>query len=716
MANKHFEEFAQDCANKLASQIEAGKAPWSLGGSIPEYPVDAISGKPLEGITALQLLVREKTSGFEDNRWLTRTQIAALGGCLKKGARGVPSIVWNLSGEGKLKPTKLPETYFNVEQCDGLSKLAPPDKIEHQPESLLDDLCLSMGLKQTTDYDSYIRTFPAFVSKNRELVFGSNTFYDPSGKNSSKERLNRALDGLRAVSDELSHRQWQQFTSKNDSIGRSADDYADEFALRSRLAQTFMQPYAGNKLPITDKDMEETNNKNIAALIRKQPSVLFEACADISKTVNQAIEKSERSYILLDFERQEVKLLKAGQCRDYVAREINNLKLPGSVTSVKDFQDLQEELCKKGYFDPYRTLQPLLNPNCSESYKKLCDQINHCGFAFVENRPLESKELPFDVQNLLILAHARSPRMGELTEQAVSQSRIAEDVFGSKQKWLKEQQEILSKGQHVPTAEEVMKLWDRIAYNRRVPHELPVNLNQVWLVDFDKNSVGPVPTEKAINQSLALIEKWTQKISRSADNLRSNLFYQYRSFTEERSQRQSVEAPFLKALDADKDISFCDRFLNPARSGENARLGNIVLRDLDHKGLVLCRSKKELLEVTSWQGKELTAQSENLLKKAGLNIEQVKENCKPQTDMQAQQSFNDFCCAQKTFYSVETARRQRSEEQSIRQILQGATPEKIQEIKELIKAEIEKVSQSNRKEIPKNEVSKQVRQQSGMER
>lgn len=47
MANKHFEEFAQDCANKLASQIEAGKAPWELGGVPAAYPVDAISGKPL---------------------------------------------------------------------------------------------------------------------------------------------------------------------------------------------------------------------------------------------------------------------------------------------------------------------------------------------------------------------------------------------------------------------------------------------------------------------------------------------------------------------------------------------------------------------------------------------------------------------------------------------------------------------------------------------
>ena len=110
MANKHFEEFAQDCANKLASQIEAGKAPWELGGVPAAYPVDAISGKPLQGITALQLMVREKTSGFEDNRWLTPSQIAVLGASVKKGARGVPSVAWNQGLEGEFKPTKIPQT------------------------------------------------------------------------------------------------------------------------------------------------------------------------------------------------------------------------------------------------------------------------------------------------------------------------------------------------------------------------------------------------------------------------------------------------------------------------------------------------------------------------------------------------------------------------------------------------------------------------------
>ena len=96
---------------------------------------------------------------------------------------------------------------------------------------------------------------------------------------------------------------------------------------------------------------------------------------------------------------------------------------------------------------------------------------------------------------------------------------------------------------------------------------------------------------------------------------------------------------------------------------------------------------------------------------------QNDHDLRPFADVQeAQQRFNDFCCAQKTFYSVETVRRQRSEEQTIRQILQGASPEKIQEIKELIKAEIERIAKSSQKNVQKNEVIQPVRTQSGMER
>ena len=141
-----------------------------------------------------------------------------------------------------------------------------------------------------------------------------------------------------------------------------------------------------------------------------------------------------------------------------------------------------------------------------------------------------------------------------------------------------------------------------------------------------------------------------------------------------------------------------------------------MLRDLDHKGLIICRSAKELLEASYWQGTALEAQAEAIIQKTGLDVDTAKELCATRNVQEAQQRFNDFCCAQKTFYSVETVRRQRSEEQTIRQILQGASPEKIQEIKELIKAEIERIAKSSQKNVQKKEVIQPVRTQSGMER
>lgn len=132
--------------------------------------------------------------------------------------------------------------------------------------------------------------------------------------------------------------------------------------------------------------------------------------------------------------------------------------------------------------------------------------------------------------------------------------------------------------------------------------------------------------------------------------------------------------------------------------------------------MVICRNLKEVLEASSWQGKGLEAQAEAIIHKLGLHVGKAKELSAPQSPQEAQQRFNDFCCAQKTFYSVETARRRRSEEQTIRQILQGASPEKIQEIKELIKAEIERIAKSSQKNVQKNEVIQPVRTQSGMER
>lgn len=643
MANKHFEEFAQDCANKLASQIEAGKAPWELGGVPAAYPVDAISGKPLQGITALQLMVREKTSGFEDNRWLTPSQIAVLGASVKKGARGVPSVAWNQGLEGEFKPTKIPQTYYNVEQCENFKRPLPELlPIEQQPKAQFEDMCALLGY--TNKGSVWESGVSAYVNGRDELILAQRSSYEPGGRDSDKKyelsQLRAALDGIRAITDARVYDNFQGLLESKHT------DKETSYFLRENLARAFMQSHIGSKLPRNQNDFttEEIieQNKDIAGLIRSHPSILFEAAADASKVVNHTIEKSEQKYILVDFERQEVKRLTAAQSRDYVAQELNQLKLSGTILHDPDFRELQTNLHKQGYFNPYQTLTKPLYPD-QKSEDSLCRKINHCGFAFVEeNRLTKDKEnLSYESLNLLNLTHARSPRLGSLTEDAFKQSLI-------------------------------------------------------------ENGIG-----------------WAEKTPTLFDRHRQKLLSQFGKFKEERGDRhltRNNDLPLFGTIALEKEIALCDQFLNPARSGGNDRNGNVVLRDLDHKGLIICRSAKELLEASSWQGTALEAQAEAIIQKTGLDVDKAKELCAPRNVQEAQQRFNDFCCAQKTFYSVETVRRQRSEEQTIRQILQGASPEKIQEIKELIKAEIERIAKSSQKNVQKNEVIQPVRTQSGMER
>ena len=483
-----------------------------------------------------------------------------------------------------------------------------------------------------------------------------------------------------------------------------------------------MQSHIGSKLPknLNDFTPEEIieQNKDIADLIRTHPSILFEAAADASKVVNRTIEKSEQKYIIVDFERQEVKRLTASQSRDYVAQELNQLKLSGTILHDPYFRELQTNLHKQGYFNPYQTLTKPLYPD-QKSEDSLCRKINHCGFAFVEENQLtkDKENLSYESLNLLNLTHARSPRLGSLTEDAFIQSLI-ENGIGFTKKRIEEQLSKLDRSSR-PDVSDALSLWDSLSYDRRRAQNPIVTRVSCWIVNFDTNRIEGTTIEDAVSNSLNLIEKWAAKTPTLSCGLRQKLLSQFGRFKEERGDRnltRNNDLPLFGTSDPEKEIALCDQFLNPSRSGENDLNGNVVLRDLDRKGLVICRNLKEVLEASSWQGTALEAQAEAIIQKTGLDVDKAKELCAPRNVQEAQQRFNDFCCAQKTFYSVETVRRQRSEEQTIRQILQGASPEKIQEIKELIKAEIERIAKSSQKNVQKNEVIQPVRTQSGMER
>lgn len=700
MAETLFDKYAQDCANKLAEQIEAGKAPWSMGGSVPEYPVDAVSGKPMAGITALQLLMKEKSAGFSDNRWLTEPQIAALGGKVSKGARGIPSVSWMETTTGELKQSKIPTTYYNVEQCENLSRLPPYCPYIHNPQRLLENTCLAFDFKTKHEYGNPT----AYVNTKNELVLGNSSFYDPSGKNYEKERLNEALDGIRAVTEFVNYQKHQDLSKQPEGD--------NELTLREKLARTFMQSYAGNRFPIYDKDAEQTDNKLIADFIRKQPSSLFNAAADASHLVDRIMEISERSYILFDYERQDAFIFKAGECRSYLAKEFSKLNISGSLLNDSKVRAFKDSLSTQGYFSPYSSTG-ILNPAVE---KNLCSRLNHCGFSFVDNQNRENF-LSHYCADKLLAAQSRSALMGERAQKAILESDIPPDF--NKKEWLetKINDYQLSQNEN-PFVVAAGKTWNEIAYQRRVADKDFFSLKHCWAVNFDTDTVKKLTLKDAIGQAKDMAAAWMEKDKNYDSSAGSSIRDACRELFNSR-KTSSVYDDLFGRVKAEQELAYCDQILSPARDSDGR--GNIALRGLNHKGLVICSDPRALPEVCSWGSESLKVQCSEVLKNEGLSFEAIEALRKNEPNYKKQEHFNDFCNAQKTFYSIESKRRETEELKLMRKAFADPTPEKLDAIKAAAREQISSMRNSSRQ---KQTASKQApasereikRTASGMER
>lgn len=700
MEKTSFEKLAEDVSSKFADLVEAGKAPWSMGGSVPEYPVDAVSGKPMAGITALQLMMKEKSAGFSDNRWLTEPQIAALGGKVSKGARGIPSVSWMETTTGELKQSKIPTTYYNVEQCENLSRLPPLSPYNHNPRELMPDICAGFGLKTTHEYGNP----SAYVNIKNELVLGNSSFYDPSGKNYDKERLNEALDGIRAVTKFVNYQKHQDLSKQSEGV--------NELVLREKLARTFIQSYAGNRFPIFDKEVEQTDNKNLAEFIRKQPSSLFSAAADASRLVDRIMEKSERSYILFDYERQDAFILKAGECRNYLAKEFSKLSLSGTLLNDSGVRELKDSLSKQGYFSPYKGTN-ILNPVAEEN---LCGQLNHCGYQFVENRNRDNFLSPYDADKILA-AQSRSALMGERAQKTILESDIPPDF--NKKEWLetKINDYQLSQNEN-PFVVAAGKTWNEIAYQRRVADKDFFSLKHCWAVNFDTGTVKKLTLKDAIGQAKDMAAAWMEKDKNYDSSAGSSIRDACRELFNSR-KTSSVYDDLFGRVKAEKELACCDQILSPARDSDGK--GNIALRGLNHKGLVICSDPRALPEVCSWGSDSLKVQCSDVLKNEGLSFEAIEALRKNEPNYKKQEHFNDFCNAQKTFYSIESKRRETEELKLMRTAFADPTPEKLDAIKAAAREQISSMRNSSRQ---KQTASKQApasereikRTASGMER
>jgi len=137
------QSFPDAVAEKLIEQLREGTAPWQKpwapGEAASRLPFNPVTGNRYKGINALHLM----SEGYEDQRWMTYKQAAALDAQVRKGEKGTAIQYWKFTEEqiqtdtnGKPifdargepvretvqleRPRVFFATVFNAEQIDGL--------------------------------------------------------------------------------------------------------------------------------------------------------------------------------------------------------------------------------------------------------------------------------------------------------------------------------------------------------------------------------------------------------------------------------------------------------------------------------------------------------------------------------------------------------------------------------------------------------------------
>src|SRR3546814_10868384 len=90
-------EIFQEISVQMSAMIEAGTRPWSIswnGSTAPNIPLRP-TGVPYRGINVLTLWVAAMTKGYASPHWLTFKHALALGGCVRKGAKGSTVVYAN---------------------------------------------------------------------------------------------------------------------------------------------------------------------------------------------------------------------------------------------------------------------------------------------------------------------------------------------------------------------------------------------------------------------------------------------------------------------------------------------------------------------------------------------------------------------------------------------------------------------------------------------
>lgn len=173
---------------KIIAELEAGTFPWvrpwgRAGAGRPGLPRNAATGRRYSGVNVLLLWGAGFSEGYASQDWLTFRQALAAGGSVRKGERGTTVVYADRftpeaekerareTGEdARVVPFLKRFTVFNLDQCEGLDRLAPepaplPEReIVPRAEALIRASCADLRIGGDHAYyhpdEDYIRVPP----------------------------------------------------------------------------------------------------------------------------------------------------------------------------------------------------------------------------------------------------------------------------------------------------------------------------------------------------------------------------------------------------------------------------------------------------------------------------------------------------------------------------------------------------------------------------
>ena len=253
------EALAQTLLNLIESKPNLEWKPGWFSSGMGAADRNAVTGTPYRGENLIATYLTRAMYGYQDNRWLTVKQANDLGGKVKKGEKGlrlVRYIEYDVLTKKEpnwteIRALPLEErrqyikdnvricaktfTVFNVEQCDGLTKLK---KIEEK----------TMGEAEQAKQNEQIE---AIIKNSEAPVFydgGDSAFYRPSTDDihlPKIEKFKTKQDYYATALHEISHSTGHASRLNRDMSGRfGSENYAIE-ELRAEISSMFLQSDLG---------------------------------------------------------------------------------------------------------------------------------------------------------------------------------------------------------------------------------------------------------------------------------------------------------------------------------------------------------------------------------------------------------------------------------------------------------------------------------------